>query len=286
MKKISIIFCVFLCINVYGSEAEFRQLLNFVRSEFKQQNVNAQIAQMEKIVASENIDIESYGLGRGIFDYWRFETSKVAIKKIVKSCQSSLVNYSSLRITSDLYKSDDYIKYNVKENNLSVLSHQKAQEVFQILKGQEKTLVFSEYGNRCESRAHKMSMLMDELCINSGKVFIESEKIQLEGHSWSWSYHVAPTVLVETENSIETYVMDPAMFDMAVPLDVWVSELRKMHYYNTYYVTLTNKYVLFPSGKNSNPTEYQMPVEESLEYRILKGRLLRFIRYFLGPLKR
>ncbi len=78
----------------------------------------------------------------------------------------------------------------------------------------------------CWGRAHEMRRLM----IADGT---EPEKIWIYGWlnvatpnvyncSVSWGWHVAPILDVDTGSGIETYVIDPSMFDEPVPEAVWV----------------------------------------------------------------
>lgn len=78
----------------------------------------------------------------------------------------------------------------------------------------------------CWARAHEMRRLM----MDDGT---EPEKIWIYGslhvatyndHTCgvNWGYHVAPILDVNTGSGVETYVIDPSMFDAPVPETVWV----------------------------------------------------------------
>jgi hypothetical protein len=267
-------------------EKEFIKTLNQVRQSFKVKDMSFHISKLESLVKSEQIDIADYGLGKGVFKYWLQETTKISKNQRANNCKNQKTNFPLESILKGHLKSDKYLRYtsNIKKN-LSVLSEQDAQEVFNILKGYDNDLVYSEYGIGCESRAYAMNLIMDEMCINSAKAFVESEKIQLEGHSWSWYYHVAPIVLVRSGDTTIPFIMDPAIFDSAVPLTTWIEKLREQHYYNEYAITLTSKYVLLPSGKNLELSDYRAIDIDEVNERLLLRSLLRIVRPFMKPLK-
>lgn len=265
-----------------NTDREFIELKNAVITQFKNRNVNADITELEKL--AEKLDISRFGLGPGVFSYWRKETSKLGIKDLKKTCSYNKMD--STEISAVKMSSDQYVKYQTRESApLTVVSLQMAEKVFQILKGQDYKLVFTEYGTGCESRAHRMAQLIDEFCINSAKAFIESPTIQLPGHAWSWYYHVAPILMVKTDDGVIPYIMDPAVFDHAEPLTKWVEYLRAEHYYNEYLITLTSKYILFPIRKDNTPQGYTEPDEWFVKKKIWQRQGLRFIRPFLGPIE-
>jgi hypothetical protein len=268
------------------AEKDFLKTLNEVRSSYSTKDMSFQIAKLEKASEEGQIDIAEFGLGRGIFKYWLEVTTKVSKKLRSQKCKNLKASFSHKTVSSTHLNSDQYLKYSSKLNEkLSALTERDAQEVFNILRGYDKELVYSEYGMGCESRAYAMNLIMDEMCINSAKVFIESEKIQLKDHNWSWIYHVAPIVLVKKGNEEIPYIMDPSLFKNAVPLQTWIEKLREQHYYNEYSLTFTDKYILLPKDKDLKLTSYRKADKEEADKRLFIRSLLRIVRPFKSPLK-
>ena len=290
--KISLILLVsLLSLNIFSKapslvEQDFLKTLNEVRSSFTTKDMSLEIAKLEKLAEDGQIDIAEFGLGRGIFKYWLEVTTKVSKKLRSQKCKNLKASFSHKTVSSTHLNSDQYLKYSSKLNDkLSVLTEKDAQEVFNILRGYDNDLVYSEYGMGCESRAYAMNLIMDEMCINSAKVFIESEKIQLKDHNWSWIYHVAPIVLVKKGNDEIPYIMDPSLFKTAVPLKTWIEKLREQHYYNEYKLTFTDKYILLPMDKDLKLTSYRESDKEEADDRLFIRSLLRIVRPFKRPLK-
>ena len=268
------------------SEQEFKRTLNEVRQSFQTKDMSFEVAKLQKLAESEKIDIAKYGLGKGIFKYWLEVTSKISKNKRQNNCLNQKVNHPSQSVEFTTLPRDKNLNYSsYLSESLSVLSLNDAKEVFNILHGYENDLVYSEYGMGCESRAYAMNLIMDEMCINSAKAFIESPKIQLEGHDWSWVYHVAPIILVKDKNKTIPYILDPGIFKTAVPLSTWVEKLREQNQSNNYEVTLTNKYILLPGDKELKHKEYRESDKDEVDDRLLIRSLLRIVRPFIRPLK-
>jgi len=266
------------------NQSEFKNLLEYVRSNYKTQNVNRDISKLESLVNEDHIDIGDYGLGRGIFDYWRKETSLIEFNSLKNKCHKYKTQFKKESI-NNLFTSSESLKYKIYGNlNLSVVSRKTLQNTFDVLKGFDDELVFSEYGNGCESRAHEMARMLDEMCIESAKVFVESDKIQLPGKTWWWGYHVAPIVLVNEGQKINPYVLDPSLFSEPVSLNRWLGKLKEVNPKNTYDISLTTKYVLMPSDKDLELDDYQAQDLDTVESTLFKRKLLRFIRPFKKPL--
>lgn len=293
----SILLCISFCFfwfttaNALASlptntEVEFKEALNHVRQNFKKQDVSNTILKLESLIKKEQIDMTKYGLGRGIFQYWLSETTKISENKRIKNCQKNLTKFSKQIIHFKQSDSNQLVSYksNATEG-LSILSKQESQEIFNILRGHDDDIVYSEYGTGCESRAYAMNLIMDQMCINSAKAFIESPTIQLEDHNWSWYYHVAPIILVKIDKKITPYIIDPSIFETPVPLTKWVNKLREQHAQNKYDITLTNKYTLFPSEKDIILSGYKDKDKEEVDSRLFQRNLLRIIRPFKGSIK-
>ncbi|MAX66890.1 MAG: protein-glutamine glutaminase family protein [Bacteriovoracaceae bacterium] len=269
------------------SHSKFSKLLSQVESEHEQADMSYKINQMESMIKRGLIKWEDYDLEQDDFDSWRETTANITAEKIKNNCQKGLINYRQVELENEDLSDTQIYKHAVKHNvSLSVLSEAQAQEIFNILRAHKRTLAHEEYGNGCESRAHKMALIMDLLCVNSGKAFVESENIQLEGHSWGWTYHVAPVVLVASSEGVKPYIMDPSIFDKAVELGTWMHELSKMNPENQYDISFTNKYILRPYEKDLQKDEYDLKSRWQAEYTILKRKMLRLFRPLIGPLKK
>lgn len=143
---------------------------------------------------------------------------------------------------------------------VSVVPELKLKRIFEKLeKNPEIPFQYPEDG--CYARASKMSMLLEEEGIFSGKVFMEGNlcvdtKSCPEG-SVNWWYHVAPVVLVEKNGKLEPFVLDPSLFTKPVPVKLWqhlqtggVLEDQSAFYY-------TERYHYDPMDRKTYLTEYQ-----------------------------
>ncbi|MBT4790494.1 MAG: hypothetical protein HON90_02905 [Halobacteriovoraceae bacterium] len=264
---------------------EFNELLRWVRLNFQNQNVSNEITQLEHLVQKNKIDLARYGLGRGIFDFWKEETLSVTQNIWEKNCRQSSQRFIQKSITPFTPRPEELIKYTTKNQvHLSVLSENEVQTVFKILFNHDDDIVFSEFGNSCESRAHAMAIIMDKMCINSGKAFVESDKIQIDDYNWSWSFHVAPIVLVKVNHKIVPYILDPSLFSQAVKLTKWINKLSQRNIDNTYDITFTKKYNYFPLSKSLDLDMYQNDDIDIMGRRLSKRYWLRFIRPLIKPL--
>ena len=279
--NISLFSCALFANENHLNQSEFKDLLENVRSNYKTKNVNRDISELESLVRRHQIDIGEYGLGRGIFDYWRKETSLIEYNSLKNKCHKYKTQFKQEPIKNNLFTSSETLKYKVYGNiNLSVISKMTLRNIFDVLKGFDDELVFSEYGNGCESRAHEIARMLDEICIESAKVFVESDKIQLTGKTWWWGYHVAPIVLVNEGQKINPYVLDPSLFGEPVSLTKWLGKLKEVNPKNTYDISLTTKYILMPSDKDLELDNYQTQDLDTVESTLFKRKLLRFIRPF------
>jgi hypothetical protein len=247
----------------------------------------SEILELEKLIKSQNIDISRYGLGLGVIPHWKETTLEVTEKEIQKACESNSFINEEEKLTNIEFKNSEYIKFKQIHNtqSLSVMNSSSVQDLFNLLASKENYLVHSEYGNSCESRAHAMAKIMDKLCIKSGKAFIQSKKIQVADYSWWWLYHVAPIVLVEDGDKKVPYILDPSVFDRAVPLTTWIGKLRARNYYNKYYMTIASRYTLMPWDASKNLQEYQFGDSFEVEWRLVKRKFLRMFRPFIGEIK-
>lgn len=118
-----------------------------------------------------------------------------------------------------------YSKLNKKTIELSVLSEEEANHVFETLKADEENS-FNYPLDGCYARAHLMASRMDDLGIVSGKAFIEGDLyVQTKLGEAGWSYHVASLVMVKVNGKNVPTIFDPAIFDKPVSYEVWKKKL-------------------------------------------------------------
>lgn len=84
----------------------------------------------------------------------------------------------------------------------------------------------------CYARAHAMSRILEREDVITGKVFVEGNlrvetKNSPKGYV-EWWYHVAPVLLVDRDGTPEVDVLDPSIFDHAVPVNDWL-EIQTRH---------------------------------------------------------
>ncbi|MBX3040401.1 MAG: hypothetical protein KF789_06800 [Bdellovibrionaceae bacterium] len=148
-----------------------------------------------------------------------------------------------------------------KDVKISVLSEEKAKELFKRLKAEGLNL---KKDCVCAQRAHLMSFIMEQEGIESGKVFAVPRSgllmagTMFGGHvvpntpgnekgSRSWKYHVAPFVYVEKDGKIEEYVFDPLLFKEPVPRTEWEKMLTSHPDSSNLRFTATGKGIFRPN---------------------------------------
>lgn len=133
-------------------------------------------------------------------------------KKISRGSDSSSVNKGTLRSP------------NGKSFDVSVVSKEEIQKLFTEMANQ-KHIPFKYPEDGCYARAHEMVRLLEQKNIIAAKAFIEGSlwvktKNSPKGYV-EWRYHVAPTILVQDGDKVRPYVIDPSIFDKAVPVEEW-----------------------------------------------------------------
>lgn len=154
----------------------------------------------------------------------------------------------------------------VEDNNgekiqVSVLSEQEVQEYFNLMKSQSH-IPFSYPEDGCYARAQEMSLLLEQYGVVTGKVFIEGD-LRVETNNSAkgfveWWYHVAPIVLVDTGEKVEQYVLDPSLFDRAVPLEVWTNTQTAHNPGQQSEVYITKRFNFTPIDKNGDFVDYDI----------------------------
>lgn len=142
---------------------------------------------------------------------------------------------------------------------VSVVPEFKLKRLFaKLAKNPEIPFQYPEDG--CYARAAKMSMLLEQEGVFTGKVFMEGD-LCVDTKSCpmgfvKWWYHVAPVVLVKKNGKLEPYVLDPSLFKKPVPVKLWqhlqtggVLEDQSAFYY-------TDRFHYDPMDRKSNLTTY------------------------------
>jgi hypothetical protein len=105
------------------------------------------------------------------------------------------------------------------------ITPQKAQQLFTLVASQS-YIPFTYADDGCWGRAHEMCRLIIANGESPRKVWIYGNLTVSTRNSptcsVSWSWHVAPTVLVNTGSSSQIEVIDPALFPGPVPQATWV----------------------------------------------------------------
>jgi hypothetical protein len=150
-----------------------------------------------------------------------------------------------------------YSKENNQKVDLTVLTEDEVNNVFSDVSARE-DIPFGYPMDGCYARAHKMVRLMEDQGIIAGKAFVEGELyVDTKFGEVGWSYHVAPVVLVKKGGKVEPYVIDPSLFQKAVPYQAWKAKMlekKKASLTHEYY---TNRFAYDPDDKNANYTEFQ-----------------------------
>lgn len=154
---------------------------------------------------------------------------------------------------------------NSPENNqkikLSVISETELSTLFANLAAR-KDIPFG-YPDGCFARAHKMVHILEDQGIIAGKAFLEGMLfVDTEFGQVGWGYHVAPVVMVKKGSKILPYVLDPSLFNTAVPQSEWKAlmlENPKSIFKKDYY---TNRFAYDPRDRTA---DYHEDVDEFME---------------------
>ena len=116
------------------------------------------------------------------------------------------------------------------------ISNKQAQQLFIQLRDLP-CIEFNYANNYCEDRAHAMAKIIDGQNITTAKVWIfvkgifknkfpkvlkveDKNKVNKKGYL-GWKYHVAPVVVVNRQNRLDTLVIDPALCSEPVTINEW-----------------------------------------------------------------
>jgi hypothetical protein len=105
------------------------------------------------------------------------------------------------------------------------LSLEAAGTLFTDMRGADIPFDFAK--SYCSARAHEMRRLMAAQGVECRKVFFHAAKdysIRVQHPAMGtilWSYHVAPTVAVQTPGGVVRMVIDPSLFEGPVTIEEW-----------------------------------------------------------------
>ena len=178
----------------------------------------------------------------------------------VKGCATCAINnLPKTPPKTNLYSAD-----NNKTVELSVLTEAEATTAFNFLQSQPDI----PYGfplDGCYARAHKMSRLLEDKGIISGKAFIEGS-LHVDTKDFgeiTWSYHVAPVIMVKPagQKIAIPYVIDPSLFSKPVPYATWKAIMTKSQNSSIDHEYFTNRYAYDP---NDRTADYKTYTDESV----------------------
>jgi hypothetical protein len=159
-----------------------------------------------------------------------------------------------------------------KEISVAVVSEEYSLRLFQEMTMQKK-IPFGFPEDGCFARAHEMAFQLGLKSIYAGKVFasgvfrLANEKAA-KG-AVSWSFHVAPFVIVDTGKELQIRVIDPSLFYEPVTLKAWLEALVVHSKAKLKSVYLTNRFVYHPSGRNRELTDFD-PNDLRKAHRLMK----------------
>ena len=166
--------------------------------------------------------------------------------------------------SKSLPKVNLYSKANDKTIELSVLSEKEAATAFNFLQAQA-DIPFGFPMDGCYARAHKMSRLLEDKGIISGKAFIEGQ-LHVDSKDFgeiTWSYHVAPVIMVKPagQKIAVPYVIDPSLFTKPVPYATWKAIMTKSQNSSVEHEYFTNRFAYDP---NDRTADYKTYTDESV----------------------
>lgn len=150
------------------------------------------------------------------------------------------------RAREDIPAHAEMTSYSEKTFPVSRLSENEVQDVFKYVSKQKSRYVLNNgwaASGVCAARSHLIADDIAKDCkISSGKIFVSPSRsamtlwmaknslwVEAKGRKFRWDeFHVANVVYVEKNGQTEPYVIDPMLFDKAVPLKQWES-LVKSH---------------------------------------------------------
>jgi hypothetical protein len=203
-----------------------------------------------------------------------FTETNAALEKGLNSpdqeCPTSSTDFSMIQAKTAVVIDGD------RSFEVSVVDENIVQSLFIQLANQPH-IPFKYPEGGCNSKAHEMSRLLEKFGIITGKAFIEG-KLRVETLNGpkgyvEWGYHVAPFLYVEKQGRLEIYVLDPSIFNKAVPLKEWqkIQVKHKNGLITDKYLTKRFNYNIFQKDEDlSSWNENQIKDSDELNAAYLK----------------
>lgn len=165
-------------------------------------------------------------------------------------CQSCIEQQSSLTSIRHSEKNPSFIE-------VSLISENRAQELFKKLATNE-DIPFKYVADGCYARAQAMVEQLDDLGVTPAKAYVEGD-LRLNGGDFGelrWQYHVAPMLMVKTDQGEVPYVFDPSLFKKAVPFSEWKALMLKNPKSKFEGEFFTSRFIYDPDTRHAKKTFY------------------------------
>jgi hypothetical protein len=188
---------------------------------------------------------------------------------------------------AEIPPSDIYELPQDKSLKATVLTPFAANHLFNIL-ARTKEINFKEFSGGCQNRAKEMTAILNKYGVLNAKVITQGgsftkplihvdtrnfknlDDLGSIGYSStfkgyvSWWYHIAPLVLVNFEEKILPYVMDPSLHQGPVPLQLWLDRQTSLGLSEIVSVKVVSRNVLYPL-ENLSKEECYPEVDQELK---------------------
>ncbi len=168
-----------------------------------------------------------------------------------------------------------YSAHNRKNVELSILTPERAKEIFKALQSDEDNS-FNYNLDGCYARAHRMAMVMDEMGVISGKAFLEGDlymdfKNVDPTINPGWHYHVASVVFVRKNGKLTPTVLDPSLFDRPVSFNEWKALILKKPKSKLRSEYFTNRFAYDPDNRHDDLSDYLEDHVDNMKSEIKKN---------------
>ncbi len=129
------------------------------------------------------------------------------------------------------------------------VSKQDAEKLFTYFKNNP-LFKWGDTHNNCEARAEAVCLLLDEWKVPNYKGWVFSGaflKNHIGGLKQLWNYHVAALLLVQEDDEVKFYILDPATAGHLQTINEWAGNVTD--YPHSYHLVKTADNYIFPAGK-------------------------------------
>ncbi|MEK2643871.1 protein-glutamine glutaminase family protein [Bdellovibrio sp. BCCA] len=242
-------------------------------------------AKIEELTPSEKANMEEVCMYAGQYQESSLPDANATFSKKFRDGKANVYDYSDFfnSFTKSLNSVNRAEKCDPKKDNprvaypsvniektaagtipVSVVKEEELNKIFSEISKDPK-YAFDVVENGCWARAHIMARELEKRGIRVAKIFAEGAlavetKKALNGEGVMWTYHVAPVIAVETKNGVELRVIDPAMFDRAVPVKTWTDRmLPNKQFKDNVELYMTDRFVLDPLRGGSLKSIHEDP---------------------------